>query len=338
MEYQKRCKAGLIDQSDILQTQRRLQCLIASLRPANIINPFAPLIDLPEDIPHPRKTLLLLLDFIEAITFFHQYQRETTADQNTGELMIKTHPEDIELAFALLKNSLLRRADELSASARGFYEWLQKYLTEARTKQFTALDVRKAKRIHPRTLNRYLQELSLFHYIQVTGGNKYREGYRYKITNLGEDNGLNNSIGNALQKTLETIKAEYAKQTAHPEPSPEPEPSIEPAREPERRPAKPTAPKVQKRQRINEKEGYTLNLLLELEAAQSRREYLPGDLTALTGRSLISEARYLKTLWEQGKLNREARGRQYYYTLATTESGTVGQTPLSNSNPSDYKS
>ena len=355
MDYQKRCKAGLIDQTEIAQTQRRLQCVIASLKPATIINPFAPLIDLPDDIPHPRKTLLLLLDFIDAITFFHQRQRETITDEGTGEIMIKTHPDDIELAFALLKNSLLRRADELSASARGFYDWLQKYLTEARTKQFTALDVRKAKRIHPRTLNRYLQELVLFHYIQVTGGNKYREGYRYKITNLGEDNGLNNSIDNALKKTLETIKAEYGKQpgngTAHPAPSPAPEPlperesPIEPAREPKRRPANPTAPanpstpttpKRQKRQRINAKEEYTLNLLLELEAAQSRREYLPGDLTALTGRSLISEARYLKTLWEQGKLNREARGRQYYYTLATTGSGTVGQPPPSNSNPADY--
>jgi len=111
----------------------------------------------------------------------------------------------------LLKSCLFRRADELSTTARGFYNWLKKYLQEAKTNQFTALDVRKAKRIHPRTLNRYLQELCLFHYIQVTGGNKYREGYQYKITNLNEDNGLNNSIENALRQTLENIKAEYSR-------------------------------------------------------------------------------------------------------------------------------
>jgi hypothetical protein len=57
MEYQKKCKAGLINQSDIAATQRRLQCVIASLKPANIINPFATLINLPDDLPHPRKTL-----------------------------------------------------------------------------------------------------------------------------------------------------------------------------------------------------------------------------------------------------------------------------------------
>jgi len=211
MEYQKKCKAGLINQSEITAIQRRLQCVIASLKNTNVINPFATLINLPEDLPHPRKTLLLLLNFIDTITFFRQYQRETTADTSTGEILIKTNPEDIELAFDLLKNCLFRRADELSTTARGFYNWLKKYLSEAKTNQFTALDVRKAKRIHPRTLNRYLQELCLYHYIQIAGGNKYREGYRYKITNLDEDNGLNISIENALRQTIENIKAEHSK-------------------------------------------------------------------------------------------------------------------------------
>jgi len=172
------------------------------------------LIDLPDDLPHPRKTLLLLLNFIDTITFFNQYQRENVVNEQTGETQIKTNPADIELAFSLLKNSLFRRADELSTNARGFYCWLQKFLKEAKTNKFTALDIRKVKRIHPRTLNRYLQELTLFSYVQVTGGNKYREGYEYKITNLGEEKGLNKSIETALQATLETIKAEHEKQSA----------------------------------------------------------------------------------------------------------------------------
>jgi len=211
MEYQKKCKAGLINQAEIAKKQRLLQCVIALLKNANIINPFATLINMPDDLPYPRKTLLLLLNFIDTITFFLQYQREQVANQQTSELMIKTHPDDIELAFNLLKNSLFRRADELSTNARGFYNWLRDFLKKAETNQFTALDIRKAKRIHPRTLNRYLQELCLFNYIQIAGGNKYREGYQYKITNFDEENGLNNSIENALQKTLETIKTEHSK-------------------------------------------------------------------------------------------------------------------------------
>ena len=212
MEYQKKRKAGLINQGEIIAAQRRLQCVIASLNSANIVNPFAPLINLPDDVPHPRKTLLLLLNFIDAITYLRQYQREQAIDEQTGEVLIKTHPADIELAFNLLKSSLFRRADELSTNARGFYNWLCGFLSKANTAQFSALDIRKAKRLNPRTLNRYLQELALFQYIQVVGGNKYREGYLYKITAMGENNTLNNSIEKALNDTLETIKAAYEKE------------------------------------------------------------------------------------------------------------------------------
>jgi len=224
MDYQKKCRAGLINQSEINEIQRRLQCVIASLKPATVINPFAPLISLPDDLPHPRKTLLLLLNFIDTITYFHQHQRETIADKSTGEIMIKTHPNDIELAFKLLKNNLFRRADELSSNARGFYNWLADFLKQIETAQFCALDIRKAKRIHPRTLNRYLQELTLFQYIQVVGGNKHREGYRYKITTIDENNTLNNNIETALKNTLETIKAEHSK-TVGQSPQTNPQPS-----------------------------------------------------------------------------------------------------------------
>ena len=208
MEYQKKIRAGLINQTEISQIQRRLQCVIASLKNTGIINPFATLIHLPDDVPHPRKTLLLLLNFIDAITFFRQYQREETADPNTGEVMIKTRPEDIELAFTLLKSSLLRRVDELSIAVQGFYAWLQQYLNRAQTNLFTAFDLRREKRIHPRTLNRYLQELCLFHCIQITGGNRYREGYRYRITGLNEGNNLSESMESAVKQTLDKIKSE----------------------------------------------------------------------------------------------------------------------------------
>ncbi|MDR1739460.1 MAG: hypothetical protein LBR45_01710 [Bacteroidales bacterium] len=211
MEYQKKIKAGLINQTEITATQRRLQCVLASLKYVNIINPYATLINLPENVPYPRKTLLLLLDFIDTVTFFFQHQREMITDKSTGEVFIKTHPDDIELAFKLLKTSLFRRADELSTPARNFYNWVKEYLSEAKTNRFTALDVRKSKRIHPRTLNRYLQELCLFNYIQVTGGNKYREGYQYKITNLDEADRLNGDIENSLKQTIELIKYEHGK-------------------------------------------------------------------------------------------------------------------------------
>lgn len=212
MEYQKKIKAGLIQETQIQKSQYILKTLLASLENISIINPYAELINLPDDVAHPRKSLLLLLNFIEAVTFLHQYRRKQTVNKQTGEIFIKTHPDDIEIAFKLLKNSLFRRADELSTTARGFYRWLVSFLKEAKTKEFTALDIRKAKAIHPRTLNRYLQELKIYSYVQVTGGNKHREGYRYKLTEFGNQTDVQNRIEQELKNTLEKIKAEHKKE------------------------------------------------------------------------------------------------------------------------------
>ena len=219
MEYQKRCKAGQIKTEDARRAQHLLKCLMATLQNVSVINPYATLINLPEDIAYPRKSLLLLLNFIETVTFFFQYQRAQTVDKTTGEVFIETHPEDIELAFKFLKNTLFRRADELSTSARGFYNWLQKYLSEAKTKQFTALDIRKAKTVHPRTLNRYLQELTLFNCIQITGGNKHREGYRYKLTEFGNHTGVQSRIEQDIQATIKSVWEAYGKTVGQIQPS-----------------------------------------------------------------------------------------------------------------------
>ena len=223
MDYQKKCKAGLILNEEIKTIQKQLQNVIGSLQNVSIINPFATFINLPDDVAYPRKSLLLLLNFIEIITYFFQYQRQWINTQ-TGEIIydpahkgsppsgelegavIKTQPQDIELAFTLLKHHLFRRSDELSTSARGFYTWLMTFLTEAKTNQFTQLDIRKVKSIHPRTLARYLQELVLFSYIQIVGGNKHRGGFIYKITSLGNYTEIQSNIEHVLQATLLKIK------------------------------------------------------------------------------------------------------------------------------------
>lgn len=214
MDYQRRVFAGSINTEEIKQVQHRLKCVIATLQNVSVINPFAPLILLPEDMAHPRISLVLLLNFMEVITYFFQYQREQIIDTETGEVFLKTHPDDVELAFKLLKNSLFRSADELSSSARGFHQWLTPFLAEAKTVQFTALDIRKVKAIHPRTLNRYLQELKLYSYIKITGGNKHRGGFIYQLTELGDQTDTQNRMEKDLQSTLEKVRREYGKRNS----------------------------------------------------------------------------------------------------------------------------
>jgi len=212
MEYQKKCKAGLIENQIITNAQFQLKCLISVLENVQILNPFATYIKLPDDVAFPRKSLLLILNFIDVITYFHQFQREKVVNEKTGEIYVKTSVEDIELAFKLLKNHLFRRADELSTSARGFYNWLNAYLLEAKTKEFTQLDIRKIKAVHPRTLNRYLQELVLFNYVQIVSGNKHRGGFVYKMTSLGDLSDTQTKIEATLQENLQKIYAEMERQ------------------------------------------------------------------------------------------------------------------------------
>jgi DNA-binding HxlR family transcriptional regulator len=337
MEYQKKIKAGLIQNDAVQKIQTELKNIIATLQNVSVINPFATFINLPAEVAYPRKSLLLLLNFIEVITYFFQYQREQKPNKETGEVFTITHPTDIELAFKLLKNTLFKRADELSTNARNFYNWLTSFLTEAKTKEFTQLDIRKVKNIHPRTLARHLQELVLFSYIHVCGGNKHRGGFIYKLTGFDKTNGIQCNIEADLQSTMQKIWEAYNSQNKKEDSKQETvtPPAIQPTAEATTDLKQEAAPTFfephYKRIRINEKEEHTFKILLELEALQQGREYLCSDITAATKRSQGIEARYLKTLWEQGKLNREWKNRQYYYTLATTSSKTVSQTLVSNS-------
>ena len=311
MEYQKKCKAGQIKTEDIKQAQHLLKCVIASLQNISVINPYATFINLPNDIAFPRKSFLLLLNFIEVITYFFQHQREQTADQETGEVFIKTHPNDIELAFKFLKNNLFRRADELSSSVRGFYNWLTKFLDEAKTTEFTALDLRKVKPINPRTLNRYLQELKLYSYIQVIGGNKHREGFIYKLTNFGNQNDVQSRIEQELQTTLKNVWNAYNKEQGN-EPTTEPQPEQEPTK--------------------NNQQGanHTLQIICSIIGTNTDQNFTVKDVIEWTNGNMRTIKLHLKDLTEKGQLNRELINNQYYSYTLKQASKTVSQNPMTN--------
>ena len=72
MNYQRQHRAGLVDIYQEQQIQTKLQQMQKALESIKVINPFAPLIDLPESFPKKRRALPILLNFIEAITFFKE--------------------------------------------------------------------------------------------------------------------------------------------------------------------------------------------------------------------------------------------------------------------------
>ena len=236
LDYQKKLKAGLIDKHEEKQIQEQLQNAQRLLEPVKIINPYALLIDLPKEVFKPRRTMGLLLNFIEAITYYHQKQRAQQVEKETGEIFIETAPEDIEKAFELLRETLFRKSDELSGACRSFYEWLKTWdnkrkeaLKSEETTQkeqenpkdekeaktgFYARDIRKNNRINPRTLNRYLNELSEYYYIQIIGGKKHKTGYQYELNAEAEKQNLQGEIDEQIQSILEKVKIAHSERTA----------------------------------------------------------------------------------------------------------------------------
>ena len=201
MDYQKRKKARLIDEVSEVKSQTKLKDLQQVLQPIKVVNPYALLIDLPDSVFTKRRSLPLLLNFIDAITFYHQLQREQQADKESGEVFIEVEPTDIEWAFKLLRQVIFRKSDELSGALRSFYEWLSHWSITNEKDSFYAKEIRASKRIAPRTLSRYLKSLYDYGYLDRVGGKKNTTGLQYKVTGFGESE----SIQRAIDKHIESV-------------------------------------------------------------------------------------------------------------------------------------
>jgi DNA primase len=205
-EYQTKLSGGEINKERESQYRELFKNIQRVLRSVNIINPYAKYIALPEQVFKPRRTMTLLLGFIEAVTFYHQYQREVKKD-SAGQLYIETTTDDIESAFNLLKDVLFSKSDELSKATRDFLELLKQLSKVSGSETFHARSIREQLRINPGNMKRYLSELVRYGYIKASG-NRYKKGsYEYTIVNIAEYEALKSQIEHHLQSILETIKA-----------------------------------------------------------------------------------------------------------------------------------
>ncbi len=205
MQYQRLLSAGKINKAEEESTKELLQDLQLMLRKINVVNPFADKLIIPESIFKPLRTNAHYLQFIEAITFIHQYQREVKKD-NQGNPYIETTLEDIVLANALLNDVLLAKSDELTKACRDFLETLKSLLQKEKKHSFFRSDVRSWTRINPDNLRYYLSQLNKYGYIKVVGGNKYKTGFEYEITDREEYTRLSSSVQTALDKALEQLR------------------------------------------------------------------------------------------------------------------------------------
>jgi DNA primase catalytic core len=181
IDYQNRAAAGLIDQAGqdaVINKIHNMQRMLN--KDIRVINPFQPQLKLPEYVFRKLRTNTHYITLIKSITFLFQHQREKKKDSN-GNLYIETTLEDVALANALSKESLLRKSDELSGAVRSFFENLKETVQQSGNDTFLAKDTRSRLRMHPMKFSRYINELRNRGYVKKVSG-KEKGSYEYKIT------------------------------------------------------------------------------------------------------------------------------------------------------------
>lgn len=217
MEYQRAVSAGQINRTEEQDIKQFLQNTQRILQPVTVRNPYAEQLKIPAEVFKPRRTNAHYLQFIEVITFYHQYQREQKTDKATGEVYIETTPEDIAEANKLMKAVLLRKADELSGACRNYFEQLKQYLQERRTchpelaEGFTNKEIRRGLRIPISTVKRYHAELQGCNYIKrnenpaISGTGKKTKAYHYEVVSYEEYRQLQERIGSVLDDIYRSL-------------------------------------------------------------------------------------------------------------------------------------
>jgi len=208
MEYQRNLSAGVIDMQAEQQAKTLLKNCQRILQPVTVKNPYAQLLKLPEGVFKPRRTNAHYLQFIEAITFYHQMQREQHADEQSGEVFINTTIGDIETANKLMKDVLLRKSDQLSGGCRYYFEQLKKYLAANNQSTFTNKQISWELRLPLSTVKRHNLELYNGGYLKLQEKKQREENIRanyYEVVSYEEYNALQEKITTVLDTILQRL-------------------------------------------------------------------------------------------------------------------------------------
>jgi len=205
MDYQREIQAGLVNEAGQTAAKLLLKNAQRLLRKVKVINPYATDLRIPDCVFKKLRTNMHYLKLIEIITFYNQYQRKWKKSQS-GEYYIETTLEDIELAGWLVKDSLLRKSDELSSDVRYFFETLKEQVKGENKTTFFAKDIRKNFRMHPMKLSRFLDQLESRNLVKRL--NSRQSGFEYEITSFEDYDLLKEGI-NILDRVLEKLKAKY---------------------------------------------------------------------------------------------------------------------------------
>ena len=210
MNYQKLVSANKINIEEQLKAKSLLLNSQYLLKQIKVINPFAELVELPAAVLKPRRTNAHYLQFIELITYYHQHQRATKYDEQTGEEYIETTIEDIKNANTLIKEILIRKADILTGKSRNQIEAF-KTILQNKSELFTNAQIRSTLKIAKSTAQYHLNTwLDAGLIIKIH--DKENQTYNYQFINDTEYKTLENKIDDVLKNIITNIENRTSEQ------------------------------------------------------------------------------------------------------------------------------
>ncbi|MGB3466083.1 MAG: hypothetical protein WBA74_12470, partial [Cyclobacteriaceae bacterium] len=182
------------------------------LKPVSIRNPFAEQLKIPDEIFKPRRTNAHYLAFIEAVTFYHQYQREPQYDKETGEEYIETTVEDIIEANKLIREILLRKSDDLNGACRNYFERLKEWMKAEDKNTFTNISARQVLKVKSSNQKRYMVALQEWGLVQRVKGDK-KNGFAYEVTTFEDQKARDKRIQNVMDNIVSQLMRDAAQKS-----------------------------------------------------------------------------------------------------------------------------
>ncbi len=207
IEYQNKKAAGLVDTRKEQEIKTFVQNFVRILEPSEVINPYAALVQLPEEAHKIRRLNDLFQSFIKMITVINQYQRKRDERKR-----LITEIEDIETAVAVMFESIVLKVDELDGSLRQFYEQLKMYLQKQygpkhQTIEFSLREIRHALALSKTQVFRYANDLTNLEYIRQSGGYS-NKGFIYRISYWDNYQVMREKIRLRLDEQVKALKME----------------------------------------------------------------------------------------------------------------------------------
>jgi predicted transcriptional regulator len=207
MAYQRKVLAGKIDTGEQENTRALLQHAQRLLEPCRVVNPYAELLQLPDSVYKKRRTNMLYLQLVAAIAFLHQHQRRVSQREGSQKA-IWVEATDIRAANKLFAGLLVQKSDSLNSSCRQFFEDLKTWLEKEERETFTQKQLATALRQPTSTAKRHVRTLMEQGLVSITGGDRYKKGYTYTITDDEAFARIREQVEETLDSSLKAVTAE----------------------------------------------------------------------------------------------------------------------------------